>query len=118
MRLVDAHGDSQRFAGTAKTRAAYGSGAEIIQTNRDPHMGVGDANTVGRVEADPAKVLDISFRPGVASVLCDNAVGAVEVASDVPCWNAEGSSGRDKDMGDVLANAAPKRKSLAAVVAA
>ena len=87
--LVDADGDRQRFAAAAVARAAHRRGAEIVEPDRDPHMGVGGANAVGRIEADPAEVRDIGLRPGVAGLLRGDAVGAVEMAADVARRNAE-----------------------------
>src|SRR3569833_164386 len=77
-RLVDVNRDFQRFAVAAVARAAHRRGAEIIQPGGDPHMRVGRADAVARIEADPAEVVDIAFRPGVAGVLRRDAVGAVE----------------------------------------
>ena len=50
------------------------------------------------------------FSPGMAGILCSHPVGAMEVASDVSGGNAECPSCCDKNMGDVLADASPKRK--------
>jgi len=44
----------------------------------------------------------------VAGVLRGHAVGAVEVAADIARRNAETTSRRDKNMGEVLADAAPE----------
>src|SRR4029077_18409380 len=110
--LVDTHSHRERFAAAAKTCAAYRSGAEIVQTDGNPHMGCGDANAIGRIEANPAQVLDIGLRPRVAGLLRVGDVGTVELSSDVSCRDVERSRCRNKNMGEVLADAAPKRKSL------
>ena len=59
-RLVDMHGYLERFAAAAKAGAAHWRGAEVIQADRDPHMGFGNPYPIGRVEADPAEVLDMA----------------------------------------------------------
>ena len=52
-------------------------------------MGVGDAYAIGRIEADPAQILDIGLRPGVAGLLRSDTVGAMEMASHVAGRDAE-----------------------------
>ena len=111
-RLIDAHSDRQRLPAATEARAAHRGGPEVVQTNRDPDMGIGSANAIRRVEADPTQVLDIGFSPGVPGLLGGHAVGAVKVASDIPRRDAEGARSRDKDVSDVLADSASKRKSL------
>src|SRR6478736_10268205 len=111
-RLVDEYSHCERFAAAAKTCAAYRSGAEIVQTDRNPHMGCGDANAVGGIEANPAQVLDIGLRPRVAGLLRGDAVGTVEMSADVSRRDVERSRCRNKNMGEVLTDAASKRKSL------
>ena len=68
-RLVDVHRHFEGFAAAAEAGAAHRRRAEIVQADGDAHMGLGGADAVGRVEADPAEVLDIGFDPGVAGVL-------------------------------------------------
>ena len=111
-RLVDPDLHGQRLAAAAVARAAHRRGAEIIEADRDPHIGVGRADAVGRIEADPAEVATIGFGPGVAGVLLDHAVGAVEVAADIARRNAELRAAADEDMGQVLADAALERESF------
>src|SRR5665811_1888602 len=82
-RLVDMHCHLEGFAAAAKARAAHRRRAEIIQANRDPHMGFGGADPVGRVETDPAEVIDIGFNPGVAGVLLGDAIDAVEMPAHI-----------------------------------
>src|SRR5215813_3662756 len=53
-RLLDAHPDRERLAGAAVTRPAQGRCAQVIEPDSDPHMGVGGAKSVGRIESDPA----------------------------------------------------------------
>ena len=88
-RLVDAHGHFQGFAAAAITRATDRRGAEVVEPDRDPHMGIGRANPVGRVKAYPAQVLDMGFSPGVASLLRSDAIRAVEVAADIARRNGK-----------------------------
>ena len=109
-RLVDLHGDLERLAAAAKAGAAHRRGAEIIEPDRHPHMGLGRADAVGGIEADPAEVLDMGLRPGVAGLLRGDAVGAVEMAADIARRNAELARGGDEDVGEVLADAAPQRE--------
>src|SRR5471030_2420948 len=108
--LVDMHGYLERFAATAKAGAAHRRRAEVVQADRDPHMGFGNPNPVGRVEADPAEVLDKGFDPGVAGVLRGHAVDAVEMSADIARRDAELARRRDEDVGEVLADAAPQRE--------
>ena len=109
-RLVDMHRHFEGFAAAAEARAAHRRGAEVIEADRHPHMGFGGADAVGRVEADPAEMLDIGFGPGVAGVLRGDAVDAVEMAADIARRNAELARRRDEDMGEVLADAAAQRE--------
>src|SRR5262245_61311016 len=110
--LVDAHSHRERFPAAAKARAAHRGGPKIVQPGRDPHMGVGGADAIGRIEANPAKVLDVGLRPGVSGLLWGDAVGAMKVATDIARRNFERSSRRDKNMGEVLADTAADRESL------
>ena len=73
-------------------------------------MGVGGGDAIGRVEADPAQVLDKGLRPGVAGLLRRYAVDAVEVAPHIARRDAEASRRRHENMGEVLADAAPQRE--------
>src|SRR5262249_61712504 len=52
-RLLDAALDRKRLADAAVTRPAQGRRAEVIEPDGDPHMGVGCAKSVGRIEGDP-----------------------------------------------------------------
>ncbi len=65
--LINMHGHRQGLAAAAETGAAYGSGAKIVEAHGDAHVGVGRADSVGRVEADPAQVLDVNFRSRAGS---------------------------------------------------
>src|SRR5215831_11137873 len=111
-RLVDAHSHRERFAAAAEARAAHGRGAKIIQAGRNAHVGVGRADAVGGIETNPAKVLDIGFRPGVSSLLCCNAVAPMKMTPDVARRNFERPNCRYKNVGKILANATADRKSL------
>jgi hypothetical protein len=74
-------------------RAAHRRGAEIIEADGDAHMRLGRRDAVGRVEADPAELVDIGLRPGVAGVLRAFLVAAAVVAADVARRNAEMARG-------------------------
>src|SRR5262249_22596044 len=107
-RLGHTYRDGQGFAAATVTRAAHRRSPEVVEAYRHPNMGVGGGDAICRVEADPAQVLDMGFRPGVTGLLRGNAIHEVEVASHVPCGNAEGRRRRDKNVGDVLTDAAPE----------
>ena len=80
--LLDLDRDRQRFRAAAVASAADGRGAEVIEADGDTGMGVGSADAVGGVEADPAEVGHIGFRPGVAGLLVDSAIRAQEMPGD------------------------------------
>ena len=109
-RLVHMYRDRQSLAGSTETRAAHRRGTEIVEANRNPYMGVGDANSVGRIKANPAKILNIGLCPGMAGILRRDTVGAMEMASDVTRREAERSRRGNKNMCDVLTDASPERK--------
>src|ERR1035437_8211453 len=104
------HCHFEGFAAAAKARAAHRRRAEVIQADRDPHMGFGGADPVGRVEADPSEVLDIGFDPGVAGVLLGDAIDAVEMPAHIARRDAELARRRDENVGEVLADAAAQRE--------
>src|SRR5215470_19150035 len=89
LRLVDPHGDVERFRAAAVAGAANRRGAEIVEADRDPHVGVGCADAVRRVEGDPAELRHVRLGPGMAGALLHDAVGAVEIAADIAARNAE-----------------------------
>src|SRR5262249_17316852 len=62
--VIDRDGDSEPFVGAADLRTAHGRRAQIIQADGDADIGFGRADAVGRIEADPAEALHISFQPG------------------------------------------------------
>ena len=67
---------------------------------------------VGDIEADPAQIRHVGFRPGVAGLLVHGAVGAQEVSGDETRRNAARARAGDEDVGVVLADAALERKSF------
>src|SRR5262245_35079637 len=111
-RLLDAHPDRERLAAAAVTRPAQGRSAEVIEPERGPHIGVGGAKAVGRIESDPAELRDEGFRPGVAGLLLVHAVVAAEIAAEIARGNTEAARGRDEDVGEVPTCAALERKGL------
>src|SRR5512132_1282261 len=110
--LIYSHGDRQSFSAAAKPRATHRSSPKIIKADRNPDMGLGDANAICRVEADPSQILHIGLSPGMPSLLGGHTVGTVKVAPDVPRRHTESARCRDKDMGKVLTDSAPKCESL------
>src|SRR5690242_17433312 len=103
-RLIDMHRYFQRFATAAKSCAAHGSGAKIIEAGRHTHVGVGDTDAIRRIETDPAKVFDMSFRPGMTGILQSDAVCPAEVTADISRRNAERSRRSHENVGDILAD--------------
>src|SRR5438309_8007382 len=110
--LFDFDRDRQRLRAAAIAGAAYGRGAEVVEPDRDTGMGVGGADAIGSIEADPAQIGYVGFRPGVAGLLVNGAVGAQEVSGDEARRNAAGAGAGDEDVGVVLADAALERKSF------
>src|SRR5262249_10787129 len=107
-RLGNTYRHRQRFTGATVARATHRGSPEVVKTHRHPHMGVGGGDAIGRIEADPAEVLDMGLRPGVASLLRGEAADGVEVAAHVARRDAKGARRRHENMGDVLTNAAPE----------
>src|SRR3954470_3926954 len=70
----------KRLVASATPRPADWGGSEVIEADRDPHMGIGRADAVGRIEADPAEARHPRLGPGMRRLLLDDAVGPVEVA--------------------------------------
>src|ERR1700726_4195484 len=73
--LIDADRDREGLIAAALAGAPHGRGAEVIEADGAPHVGIGRADAVGRVEADPADVGHEGFGPGVAGFLEHDAVG-------------------------------------------
>src|SRR5258708_6521046 len=74
---LDRHG--QRLHPAAIAGAAHRCGAEIVEADGDAGMRVGGADAVRGIEPDPAEIGHEGFRPGVAGLLVDHAVGAQEM---------------------------------------
>src|SRR3954471_19237056 len=108
--LFDLDRDCQCFGAPAVAGAADGRGAEVVEADGDTGVGVGGAEAIGGIEADPAEVRHVGFRPGVAGLLLGGAVGAQEVPGDEPRRNAAGARAGDEDVGVVLADAALERE--------
>src|SRR3954470_14296319 len=109
-RLVDADLDRHHFAATAVAGAAKRRRAEVVEPDRDPHMGIGGAQPVGGIEGDPAESGHECFGPGVAGLLLVHAVVAVEIAADVAGGNRQAARRRDEDMGEILTDPALERE--------
>ena len=114
--LIDLDGHRSVSIAAAIAGAAHRGGAEIVEPDGDAGMGVGGADAVGGIEADPAEIGHIGFRPGVAGLLVDHAVGAQEMAGDEARGNAAVARAGDEDMRVVLADAALSAKASAAEV--
>src|SRR5215831_18311811 len=108
--LVDADLYCQGFAAAAKPGAAHRRSAKIIEPGGDAHVRIGDANSVRRVEADPAKIFNMSFRPCMASVLGRYTVRAAKVTADITRRNSKRSRCCHEDVSDILTNSALERK--------
>ena len=78
LRLLDAHRNRKIFPAAAESCAAHRGCAEIVQTVSHSNVSIGHANAIGRIKANPAKILNISFRPCVTGVLCGDTIGAVK----------------------------------------
>src|SRR4029077_1898968 len=109
-RLIDRDLYRHALRAAAAARSAHRGGSEIVQTHRDAHVGVGRADAVGRIERAPADARHVNLRPGMAGVLLRHAVGAVEITADITRRNVEMARGRDEDVSQVLAHAAPERE--------
>src|SRR6266478_913865 len=108
--LVDLGRHRQGFGAAAIAGAAHWRRAEIIQPDGDAGMRVGGADAVCRIEADPAEIRHECFRPGVAGLLIDHAVGAQEMSGDETRRHAAGACAGDNDMRVVLAHPALQTK--------
>src|SRR5438045_8773728 len=64
--LVDQHLDRHGLGTAAAAGTAHRSGTEVIEADRDAHMGFGRADAVGRIERDPADRWYEGVGPGVA----------------------------------------------------
>src|SRR5262249_57070085 len=95
------------IAGTSQRRSA-----EVVEPDRDTHMGIGGANPIRDVERHPAELGHVGFGPGVAGVLLADVVTVAEVAGDAAGRNAEAARRGDEDMRQVPTGAALARKGL------
>src|SRR5471032_745320 len=75
-------------------------------------MGIRGGYSVGRIKPDPTEVLNMSLHPGMAGVLGSHSIGTIEMTTDIARRDAKPARRRDKDMGEVLADAAPKLESF------
>src|SRR5262252_5862469 len=110
--LIDHQAHGERLAAAAVAGAAHRGGAQVVEADGDADMGVGGADSVRRVERDPAEVLDMGLGPGMAGLLVNDAVGPVEVARHITHRNAELARRRNEHMGEVLADATLERERL------
>ncbi len=75
-------------------------------------MGVGGADAVGGIEADPAEIGHVSLRPGMAGLLMHRLVRTQKVPGDEARRNAAGAGAGDEDVRVVLADPALERERL------
>src|SRR6185436_3529432 len=61
---IDLDRDRQRLGAAAIAGTADGRGAQVVEPDRDTGVRIGGADAVGGVEADPAEVRHVGFRPG------------------------------------------------------
>src|SRR5262245_60970317 len=104
--LIDVHRDLQSLAAASETCPAHRSGTKIVEADRNTYMRIGRANSVCRVEANPSKSFYIHLRPGMPGVLKRDAVGTTKVSSDISCGEIERPRSGNKDVRDILADAA------------
>ena len=62
-------GDGQLLLAAAIARAPDRGGAARVQADCDPDIVFGRTDAVGRIEPDPAQILDPGLGPGVGGVL-------------------------------------------------
>src|ERR671911_46001 len=98
--------DRQGLPGASVAGAADRRRAQIVEPRRDPDMRIGGADAIRGIECNPAELRHEGFGPGVAGVLVDDAVVAMEVAADVARRNADATRRGDEDVAEVLAHAA------------
>ena len=60
------HANGHLLDAAAAANAADRGGAGVVEGDRQADVGVGGAAAVGRIERDPAEIVDVSFRPGMA----------------------------------------------------
>lgn len=106
--LVDVYGDFQSFAAPSGACSTDRGRAEIVEPDCDPHMSVRRADPVRWIEANPSKAFYMRLRPRMTGILGRYAVGPAKVPSDIPRREPERPRGGDKNMCDVLADAAPE----------
>src|SRR6266581_2933177 len=93
-------------------RTAQRSCPKIIQPDRYPHMRIGAADAIRRVERNPAELRHECLRPGMAGLLLVDAIAAAEITADVTRRNAEIARRRDEDVGEVLTDPALESERL------
>src|SRR3954470_11605431 len=81
--LIDADLDRQGFFHPAVASAADGRCTEIVEADRDPDVGVGRADAVGRIERDPAEGRHEGLGPSVPGILLSDAVISAKVATHI-----------------------------------
>ena len=52
--------------------ASHRRRSQVIRRGSDPNVAIGGANSVRRIEADPAQIGDPRFGPGVSGVLIND----------------------------------------------
>src|SRR5262245_4996683 len=98
--------DRKELLAAAIARSAQRGCSKVVEPDRYPHMGVGCTDGIGRIKADPAKLGYVGLNPCVPRFLVAHAIGAMKVAAHVTGWDSQSARRGDKDMSDVLTNAA------------
>src|SRR5262249_36363246 len=109
LRLVDGDGHRAFFHAPGSVDAAQRRGAEIVEANADPHVGVRHAQAMDRIEPTPAEAVAIGFRPAVAGT---GAVVADPISADKARRNPDAAGCGDEDLCGVLGTAASQGQGL------
>src|SRR3984957_2059238 len=107
--LVDFDGDRQGLFAGAVAGAADRRGAESVKPDGDAHIGVGWADAVCNVEADPAEAGHMRLGPGVTAAFLLGA-GAAQIAGDIARRDAQAARRAEEQMRHVAGNAAFARE--------
>src|SRR5262245_10470156 len=110
--LLDMHLGRDLLAGAAVARPAQRGSAQGVESDGDPHMGIGGTHPVRGIEGNPTEFGHEGFGPGVAAVALGRTAVAADIAGHVARGDAETASGSNEDVGKILRAAAPAREGL------
>src|SRR5215472_10268495 len=105
-RLLDMHLGRDLLAGAAVARPAQRGSAQGVESDGDPHMGIGGTHPVRGIESNPTEFGHEGFGPGVAAVALGRTAVAADIAGHVARGDAETASGSNEDVGKILRGAA------------